>query len=63
VKEFFAQYALNLWVYGTQALCLFFAVRKVWQYQNDKKEERQQQFKGVGVVDRRPDNLRNERAG
>jgi len=50
MKEFFAQYFLNLWIYGSQALVLFFAGRTLWA-KYEARQERKQYEKLAREVD------------
>ncbi len=52
MKEFLASYLLNLWVYGSQAVLLYLASRKLWSYYREKQDEKRNRLQS-GI-----DNLR-----
>jgi len=56
MKDFLGVYLLNLWIYGSQAMVLYFAVRKLWFYYEAKKN------KPVNVTHTLAD-VRSERIG
>jgi len=68
MKDFFLQYFLNLWIYGSQAMVLFFAGRKLWVYYETNREikaaqriQKQIEAKFDAGFDRTAD-IRRERA-
>ncbi len=48
MTQFLAQYFLNLWMYGSQALVLFFAVRALWRYR--EKLQSQKVLQGATAI-------------
>lgn len=62
MKEFLAQYLLNLWIYGSQAMILYFAGRKLVVLYAAKQIEKR--FTRQGNVSRALglDDIRNERS-
>lgn len=63
MKEFLAQYLLNLWIYGSQAWILYFAGRKlVTVYAARKTIQLLQPFNVQAASARGASDIRNERS-